>query len=54
MRNDKLSKDNILCFLKEVDLMDDLDTVKSEKLKPCKKTVVKGYKRKRPRNMIKN
>ena len=52
MHNDKLSIDDVLCFLNEVDLMDELDNIKSEK-KTCKKTIVKEYKRKRPRNMIK-
>ena len=53
MHNDKLSIDDVLRFLNEVDLMDELDNIKSEKIKTCKKTIVKEYKRKCPRNMIK-
>ena len=31
MRNDKLSIDDVLCFLKEIHLMDELEIIKSEK-----------------------
>ena len=37
MHNDKLSIDDVLCFLNEVDLMDELDNIKSEKMKTSKK-----------------
>ena len=44
MRNDNLLIDDVLCFLNEIDLLDELADVESEKTKTCKKTIVKEYK----------
>ena len=41
-------------FLNEIYLMDELDSIKSEKIKTCKKTIVKKYKQKCPWNMNKS